>query len=144
MTIRTTPQAVQNILRDNWDGETALGTFVETSSVMVDQIVANSNVLDATTLKSIEMYLAAHFYCVADPEYMSRTTSGASGQFAGKTDFVLKLTRYGQMAMLLDATGYLEKRSKEVEEGGRRMVQVYAATTCDNFATADNCPCTDE
>lgn len=143
---RTTPQDVQLILLDNYDGKTALSNFISTANAVTNWVhnQDTGSLVSSDVLIEIEKYLAAHFYCVADPGYQSRSTGGASGQFTGQTSFTFKQTRYGQQALFLDFSGALARRDKEVEEGGRRIVQVTAQTTCDNYATAeDGCGCGD-
>jgi hypothetical protein len=136
MSIRCTPESVQKILLDNYDKSSQLDSFIATASALTDWVQAQdiTLILTPALLTEIEKYLAAHFYQIADPGYQSRSTGGASGQFTGQTAMVLNQTRYGQMAMTLDMSGALERRSKEVEEGGRRIIQVYASTQPGNYA----------
>ena len=126
---RTRPTAVQSILQNEYDLENrpALEGFIDTASMMVDEIVVEDTALKmtATRLELVERWLAAHFYQISDPGYQSRTTAGASGSFTGQTSQTFKATRYGQQALALDLTGFLERRDKEVEEGARRRVQLF-------------------
>ena len=124
---RTTVTNVRAILGEQYDGTADLQPFIDTAAVLVDQAVAadSDSLLGTSTQERIECYLAAHFYEHADQMMSSKSTGGASGQFQGQTQMVLTGTKYGQTACLLDCTGYLEKRSKEVQEGGRRRVGLY-------------------
>jgi len=93
--------------------------FIRTASVLVTWLVSvdTKNVLTSDLLTEIESYLAAHFYSHRDQLLQSKSTGAASGSFQGQTGMVLNSTQYGQTAMMLDVTGNLAKRSKEVEEG---------------------------
>ncbi len=132
MPIRTKPGAVLSVLLREYDtvNNPSLGSFIDLASNLTDQVQANdcAGLLTASGLELIERLLAAHFYQIGDPGYTSRSTGGASGSFNGQQTQTLKGTRYGQQAMLMDSTGFLERRDKEVEEGGRRRIQVYCPT----------------
>ena len=123
---RTTSIAVQRVLGDHYDDthRPALDTFIKTANLLVNQVALQTSPPDTATLAEIECYLAAHFYAHADQITQSKNTGGASGAFQGQTAVVLMGSQYGQTAMMLDSTGYLAKRSKEVETGQRRVAAV--------------------
>jgi hypothetical protein len=125
MATRTSTDEVQAILGDHYDPSKSLTTFIATATALVDWLVTRDtgSELGATILERIECFLAAHFYAHADQITQSKSTGGASGSFQGQTAMVLESTLYGQTAMLLDTTSNLARRSKEVQEGGRRRVQ---------------------
>lgn len=146
---RTTATAVQLMLVGEYDGSTSLSPAIDTATAMVDWVVAQdaadpsrgyyaSNV---ALPERIECLLACHYYQLADPGYQSRTTGGASGGFNYKTELGFKGSRFGIEAMNCDISGILQQKQKEMEEGGRRRVQVYAATTPYNAITACNPDC---
>lgn len=123
MAVRTNPALVKEIIE--FDTDLSMQPFIVASSNMVDQLVAEADeyyTLSAATLELIERWLAAHFYAMRDQQYSSKSTGGASGSFQGQTAMVLTATQYGQMAMLLDTTNWLSKRSREVLEGRKLMV----------------------
>jgi hypothetical protein len=117
---RTTAKAVQDVLGPNYDAKKKvnLRPFIDSASDVVDQVlllskrksrVISIGGLKASTLELIERWLAAHFYCISDPLYMSRTTQGASGSFqraAAKDGFAS--TDYGKTAMDVDISGCLK------------------------------------
>jgi len=123
---RTTSIAVQRVLGDHYDTQhqPALDPFIKTANLLVNQVALQLSSPDTATLAEIECYLAAHFYAHADQITQSKNTGGASGSFQGQTAMVLMGTQYGQTACMLDSTGYLAKRSKEVETGQRRMATI--------------------
>src|SRR6185436_6922561 len=104
---RTNSSNVQGILGDNF-GLTASGVvpdltpFIDAANVVVTQLVTMAAAkitpvtMTAAMLEQIERWLAAHFYCVADPLYTSRSTAAASGQFqVGTPDEGFGATEYG-------------------------------------------------
>lgn len=147
MPTRTNSQAVQLLLGDEYDGKTSLSPSIDTANAMVDWVVSTdasdpSRRYYTTNVKlpeRIEALLACHYYQLADPGYQSRTTSGASGQFNYKTELGFKGSRFGIEAMNCDISGILQQKQKEMEEGGRRRIQVFVPTTCANFATPSGC-----
>lgn len=127
---RTTPAAVKAILLREYDtvDMPSLQSFIDAASVTVDQVAANDDkqVMTPASLEVVERWLSAHLYQDGDPGYKSRNTAGASGQFQGPTGSgPFETTRFGQSAMMLDSTGWLQRRNAEVKEGGRRRVQMF-------------------
>jgi len=127
MGIRTNPGAVQAILGLDYDTQVApnLMTYITIASPLVDRLASpdpNTGItLTNAELERIEALLSAHYYCASDPQYMSKNTAGASGQFAGQTTNSIEATRYGQAAINLDITGRLNAISKRNSAGGSHM-----------------------
>jgi hypothetical protein len=121
---RVTPDDVKAVLGGQWDGKTSLNAFIATATALVDWVVTaktgQDTTLGDTLATQVECYLAAHFYQHADQALKSKSTGGASGSFMGRDGMVFTATDYGCTACALDITGQLARRSKEVEEGGRR------------------------
>jgi hypothetical protein len=126
---RTTSDEVKAVLGGQWDGKTVLDPFIATASALVDWAVTakpnQDTMLGDTLAAQVECYLAAHFYQHADQALKSKSTGGASGTFQGRDGMVLTGTDYGRTACALDVTGQLARRSKEVEEGGRRRAVAF-------------------
>jgi hypothetical protein len=127
MAQRTTSAAVQAILGLLYDPNQAptLVAHMTTATALVDWVVENDStgLLTPTLAERVECYLSAHFYAHADQIPQTKSTGGASASFQGQSQMVLSSTQFGQTAMLLDPTGLLQKRCKEVQEGGRRMTK---------------------
>ena len=127
---RTTPQAVQDLLGDEYDGKTRLSPYIDTASGMVDwlyaQDLATRGLLNATLLELVERWLSAHYYQQADPGYASRSTGGASGSFNGQQSTGLRSTRFGQQVLRIDVSGLMAQRDKEAEDGSLHITQVFA------------------
>jgi hypothetical protein len=110
---RTTVSQVQGVLGRNWDGATDLQPFIDTATVIVDQVVsiAGAKLTPATLsdaqLELIERWLSAHCYTRMDQLFSSKSTGGASASFQGQTAMYLESTVYGQMAMSVDTSGAL-------------------------------------
>jgi hypothetical protein len=124
MGLRTDPQYVRDILKENYDSErnTDLMPFVRSAEVLTNQVVACATRkrvvgLDTLTLKEIESYLACHFYCIQDPLYKSRSTQGASGAFQTGPGG-MEMTDYLTMAITLDPSGCLNALVKRQRAGG--------------------------
>lgn len=110
---RTNAAAVSAILLRDYDVATApsLVPFIETASLIVDRVadcaIDKEKTLTTAELERIEAWLAAHYYSQSDRNYISRSTEGASGAFAGQTGMHLQSTLYGQTAVNLDYSGCL-------------------------------------
>ncbi len=108
---RTTNAAVEEILSDEYDAGIALSltTCVAAAELIVDEQLAVLGTLSEFRLEHIERYLAAHFYGISKPRF----TSEAYGQgdidltIQSKVDIGLRLTHYGQTAIILDTSGVL-------------------------------------
>jgi hypothetical protein len=111
---RTTQPLVQGILLQNYDSvnNPELAPFIATASPIVDRVVAMAATkgwtLTSVEQQNIETYLSAHFYCLSDKTYQSKSTGGASGNFIGSSGLRLDFTEYGQMAMAVDVSGCLQ------------------------------------
>ena len=123
MAFRTTTTLVQAVLGDNY-GYTVAGTLpdltvpIGMASPLIDRVVtmALSKItpvtLSAAEQEILERLMAAHFYCVADHLYTSRSTQGASGNFqTGTPDEGFGATEYGRQAMAFDYSGCLKQLS---------------------------------
>lgn len=117
MAVRTTDTLVKAVLLADYDTRRSpnLAPFIAAASAIVNDI-ANyaANLIpvfdiDSDRLTQIETWLAAHAYQQSDKGYSSRSTSGGSGSFHGQWVKGLENTNYGQMALMLDSTGYLAK-----------------------------------
>lgn len=109
MAIRTTANAVQDLLGDDYKSGRSLAVFVTTASKIVDRVVTclsnKSLSLDSTEAELMERWLAAHAYTRSDPTYASESTLGASGSKHGQTGLNLDGSFYGQQAKALDPSG---------------------------------------
>ena len=117
MSQRTTLANVQAVLADNWDDSTSVQPYIDSATVVVDRVVTcatkRGKTLTATEEELVERWLAAHFYCVMDPLYTTRSTAGASGGFQRKPatdDF--GSTDYGMQATRIDPSGCLNAIGK--------------------------------
>lgn len=107
---RTTADLVAGICEV--DPTVSLTPMIATASRLVDRCC----LLDVTgapldysldELTDIETYVAAHLYCIRDPQTNAVTVSGVQEQTDTKVDLRLQVTKYGQQAMLLDLHGGL-------------------------------------
>ena len=83
--------------------------FIDVATNVVDTHVAPEE-SDATILKQVELYLAAHFTAITEERGgLLRSDIGDETReiVSDVYDKGLSMTRYGQMAMTLDTTGAL-------------------------------------
>ena len=125
---RTTAALVQGILNTDYgplsDGITLpdLTPYIATASMVIDQAkvvalnkgpafaIADTGVNGPAEL--LERWLSAHFYCMMDPNYKSKSTAGASATFQRPIDGTgFESTSYGQMAVAMDYSGALKNIS---------------------------------
>jgi hypothetical protein len=100
-----------------------LTPYIATASMTVDQAVKISQGKGGAYIISdppapnqvgsqaelLERWLSAHFYCMMDPNYKSKSTAGASATFQRPQDGKgLESTSYGQMAVAMDYSGALK------------------------------------
>jgi hypothetical protein len=124
MPVRCTPNDVKAVLAPGKDYDLRrnppLDVFILTASLLVDEVETKAaGAYSASRLKTMETWLAAHAYKQSDKDFSARSTAGASGTFAGRTDMRLDSTLYGQMAQTLDTMGFLAViESRPVQAGG--------------------------
>lgn len=116
--------AVQAVLMSDYDtvNNPDLTIFIAVASPMVDQVVKmaayktryNRNIQSpgASLQERVECYLAAHFYVASDRQLTTKSTSGASGAFAGVGGTDIEATSYGRAAILADISGCLKNIAK--------------------------------
>lgn len=113
--IRTTPSLVAGIIEV--DTSIVLDPFISAASSLVDLIQKraeavepdDSDLLNRLTL--IETWLSAHFYCIRDPRTIRERAGPVDEYFESKVDLNLYISRYGQMAIVLDTSGLLRELS---------------------------------
>lgn len=97
------------------DTSVDLDPFILAASALVDTIEERTDAPPYDRLEMLETWLAAHFYCMAFPRRSSEAAGDVSASYEGRFDLNLGLSRYGQMAMVLDSTGYLKKINMPVK-----------------------------
>lgn len=74
-----------------------------------------SSGLSATTLTNIELYLAAHFAAISDPDagmLIEKEIGDLKSTYPNNLGEALKMTRFGQQALVLDTTNTLTSAGK--------------------------------
>ena len=123
MAIRTTSDAVEEIIEI--DSTIDLDPFIEAASALVDKHCAAANsAYTATELELIERWLAAHFYAIRDPRALVEDLGKISATIESKVDLGLDVTRYGQMAKILDWYSGLAALDEQIKKGGRRVIGI--------------------
>ena len=118
MAVRTTQELVQGIIEADLDTWPDLTPFIEAASQLVDDVCTSSGYSDPK-LERIERWLAAHFYAIADPRFLREEVSTSiTSIIESKVDLGLDVTRYGQMAKVLDTEGSLAALDNLASGGG--------------------------
>jgi hypothetical protein len=75
--------------------------YIKTANTITNKVAAadTEGILGDVLLERIEVYLACHYYSLRDPQYISKSTGGASGSFAERD--------WWKEAERLDLTGFL-------------------------------------
>ncbi len=108
---RTTAGDVQITLGRDYAAGASLVMALRMAGKIVDNLVTcaatKSITLDATELELLENLLTAHYYCISDRVYTSRSTVDGSGSFAFTPGEGFKATPYGAQAVAFDRSGCL-------------------------------------
>lgn len=129
----TNSGAVQALLgpRD-YDGATDLQQYIDSADILIANIpsyaASRGFSVNSSQLEIIERWLAAHMFKMNTPQFQSISTGGVSVQNTGASGLHLTSSRYGQMAMMLDYSGYLSSINNR------------ALATANWLGTKHNCP----
>ncbi len=114
MAVRVTVEQVMRLFLDATPDVSSLQIeeAIETANSIVDERLVGTltpalSYLSDATLTQIEKYLAAHFVALVDTPTSREGVSVISESVQQKVDLGLLYTKYGQQAVLLDATGTL-------------------------------------
>jgi len=91
-----------------------------------NQLVNNISGLTAAQLKEIERWLGAHMVAIRDPQSDTEKAGPVSQKYQNKVDLNFNQTRYGQMALVLDTTGYLASLQSQAEGKGTATASLVA------------------
>tara|TARA_R110002020_G_scaffold12409_6_gene45515 strand:- start:20659 stop:21072 length:414 start_codon:yes stop_codon:yes gene_type:complete len=101
-----------------------MDAFIDVANELVTEMCTGSNgpttAYSAARLELIERWLAAHFYAIRDPRVKSEKAGPVGVNYQEKVDLNLKLTSYGQQAMMLDTNGGL----RSIDQNKAYQVQV--------------------
>jgi hypothetical protein len=97
--------------------EAKLLIHITTASELMDQVFSGDTVLNEGLKKEIERYLAAHFASIAEPEIsgsgiLEHEIGATRVKFSDNLGEMLRTTRFGQQALVLDVTGKLSGTGK--------------------------------
>jgi len=130
---RTTVDLIKSIIFEDDFDIVIYDTFIATANMLVNKVVAvNPNYTDSD-LQLIETWLAAHLCCINSPRKTQSTISSVQASYEYRVDFGLKLTRYGQQAIMLAVFGELANLNvlndqKKVRKPG----VLFVGGNCDN------------
>ena len=133
---RTTDVLVKAIV--NVETNKDIAPFIDAANKLVTRCCTGDQVstdYDADTLVSIETWLAAHFYCMYDPQFVSEEARSVNARYETKIDRGLDLSKYGQMAMTLDYQGGLSELNAQTKDGiGRTVGAAWLGTEIEESA----------
>ena len=113
MTVRVTPNELRQIINTNISDDAVLFVHIETANRLVDDLLSGK--LSESRLKDVESYLAAHLLSMRDQDagqLTSKTIESTTAQYGGEFGLGLSMTRFGQIASVLDTTGRLSSLGK--------------------------------
>lgn len=102
---RTNPKAVIAVLGSNYDTINCplMTPYIRAASLMVTRAdecaTAIGYTLTSTELEEMERWVAAHFYTISDPIYLSKQTGNSSASYPERS--------YLDIAKMLDPSGCL-------------------------------------
>lgn len=118
---RTSPDLVKGVLGPNYNGVSALDMFIEMGNVSTNDAAAEAAKrgapYDDQRARLIETNLAAYYYCIMDPLFLSKATNGSSGSWAARS--------YMDAAKNLDPSG-----SVEFTMNGQRVGAKWLGKSC--------------
>lgn len=108
--MRTTAEAVREIV--GLPSTASVDGFIETATLLVDEVAACDSSASYAKLELIERWLAAHFARIKHPHLNSKSLGAASASFGrGSVGMRLDSTPEGQQALMLDTSGCLQKKT---------------------------------
>ena len=107
----------------DYDDLIDLTPFILVANQLVTELCTDSGYDDAR-LAEIERWLSAHFYHIRD-QHVSQERAGEVGvNYQYKVDLALNVTKYGQMAMILDTAGNLAQLNKRIIDGESANISI--------------------
>ena len=103
---RATELEVKEIISTELTAEDVTPFLNSANNVVTDDL--SDEGYTATRLKNIEMWLAAHFVAIRDPQMSKEKYGDGEHTFQGKTGMGLEATLFGQQVMLFDTNGVLK------------------------------------
>ena len=97
-----------------------LDPFINAANSLVTQESTGDSVdteYPESQLIMIETWLAAHFYCMYDPRAVEEKAGDVRARYETKIERGLDLSKYGQMAMMLDYQGGLSGLNDAIKNG---------------------------
>lgn len=101
---RVTAEEVREIIE--LDEGQVLTPFMDVAHELVEAVCVSS-ILTEPLKKEIERWLSAHFAAVADPRSMIESAGKVSIHYQTKLGLDLRVTHWGQQALVLDISGAL-------------------------------------
>jgi hypothetical protein len=102
------PDGVDGLLEQLENDELDLTFGINTANGLINEVCLDSD-YSTDWLKTIELWLAAHYCTIHSPKTKQEAAKGLTETYEGQTRLGLEFTRYGQQAKTLDYKGNLAK-----------------------------------
>lgn len=116
---RVTSSEVKGLIATKFD----VDPFIATANLLIDEILVGQSMSDER-LKTIELWLAAHFVAVAEERgaLMGSSKGDSEETYKIVVGTGLNMTRFGQQALSLDTTGLLAEKTTTLKPAQFRVV----------------------
>ncbi len=116
---RVTSSEVKALITTSFD----VDPLIATANLIVDEVLVGQGMTDAR-LKTIELWLSAHFVAVAEERGALMSSNKGSSEETYKIEVGegLRMTRFGQQALALDTTGILAEKTTSMNTAQFRVV----------------------
>lgn len=122
---RTTSALVSGIIQVQEGVD--LTPFIVTANSLVTEVCSDSDYSDTgegSTMEIIERWVAAHFYAMYDAQLSRAKAGSVAVSFQNKIDYGLRLSHWGQTAMILDTAGSLAALNNSAQVSRKIRVQI--------------------
>jgi hypothetical protein len=122
---RATLAAMQSIMGPQLPAGTDVSQYIIAANLIVNNVVVPHGTYYDDTLTAMENWLACHFAATVLAPMVENQAGKARVRYEeGRVGFGLNRTRYGQMAMMIDANSYLAALDNYQRQATQRRVHV--------------------
>ncbi len=107
MAVRVTADEVRLIIDlESSMTDEIVDAMIFSANTLINSVCTDASLTD-TLLKEIERWVSAHFCAIRDQRLIEEDVGDARDKYQHKEDLGLRVTHYGQQAILLDISGGL-------------------------------------
>lgn len=112
--------------------ETDLVIYITPANFLVNRVQTEGGQTDATKLKELERWLAAHFMAIRDMRSNMEKADVVSQSFQFRLGLNFNVTMFGQTALVMDETGILARLQAQAEGEGSATAEFFAVGPVSN------------